>query len=138
MSNKPYALSLKALILNNNNEVLLLKRSSNAKNNPGLYDFPGGKLDLHEEFMDALTREINEETNLKPEITRLIGSTESENTINRVVYLLFEGKTQNTDVKISDEHEEYQWIKPNEIDLDKICCQFKNMIMDYINNIQLK
>ncbi|MFQ3549381.1 MAG: NUDIX domain-containing protein [Armatimonadota bacterium] len=138
MSKKPFTLSLKAIILNNNDEILLLKRSSDSKNNPGLYDFPGGKLDLHEEFIDALIREINEETNLNPEIIRLIGSTESESPTNRVIYLFFECRVYNSDVKISDEHEEYQWLKPDEIDLDKICCQFKKVILDYIKNIYLK
>ena len=44
--------------------VLLLKRADDKKIDPGFYGGVGGKVEPHESFYDALTREIKEETGL--------------------------------------------------------------------------
>lgn len=48
-----------ALIINKNNEVLLEKRSDDGK-----YGYIGGMIEVDENIIDALKREIKEETNL--------------------------------------------------------------------------
>ncbi len=48
-----------ALIINENNEVLLEKRSDD-----GMYGYIGGMIEVDENIIDALKREIKEETNL--------------------------------------------------------------------------
>ena len=48
-----------ALIINKNNEVLLEKRSDDNK-----YGYIGGMIEVDENIIDALKREIKEETNL--------------------------------------------------------------------------
>ncbi len=49
------------LIINDNNEVLLEKRSKLKKINPGRWGICGGKVDLDETPLDAIIRETHEE-----------------------------------------------------------------------------
>jgi len=57
-----------AAILNDKKQVLLQKRAD--KN---LWGFPGGIMELHESFSEAIKREVEEETGLEIDIKRLIG-----------------------------------------------------------------
>ena len=46
-------------------KVLLLRRPQESKHFPGLWEFPGGKPDLNENFAETLRREVLEETGLE-------------------------------------------------------------------------
>lgn len=54
-----------AIVLNENNEVLLLKRSSTDTFYPDCWCLPGGKIENNESPSEAVVRELEEETNLK-------------------------------------------------------------------------
>lgn len=56
-----YRVSTKAIIKNENGEIMLLREST------GLWDLPGGGLDQGERPRDALRREVDEETKLTAE-----------------------------------------------------------------------
>ncbi|MCE5323203.1 NUDIX domain-containing protein [bacterium] len=122
---KPFALSVKMIIRDDMGRCLLLKRSMDSKNNPGKWDFPGGKLDVGEAFDQALIREVTEETGLKVAIDKLVGSAQSESPSNRIIYLLLEGRTESGTVALSDEHDDFLWVYPNELEKADICDQFK-------------
>jgi len=68
-------LTVKAVIVNSQNEILLLKRSNKILN-PGKWDLPGGTLEKAETLEEALTREIQEETGLKIEVADILGTAE--------------------------------------------------------------
>jgi 8-oxo-dGTP diphosphatase len=65
MKEKPYGLSVKMVLRDDNGRCLLLKRSMNSKWYAGKWEFPGGKVDPGENFGDALLREVFEETGLR-------------------------------------------------------------------------
>lgn len=54
-----------AAIINENKEILLLKRSRNSKNAPGEWTFPAGGIEEDDISMEScVIREVKEETNL--------------------------------------------------------------------------
>lgn len=53
------------IIINDDNDVFLVKRSSNTHHFPNSWSFPGGKIDENEDKEDALRREIKEELNVE-------------------------------------------------------------------------
>jgi ADP-ribose pyrophosphatase YjhB (NUDIX family) len=61
-----------AFIVNEKNEVLLMKRGQQCKNNKGYWTIPGGALDYNERFHDGVKREIFEELGIHIEITALL------------------------------------------------------------------
>ncbi len=107
----------KAFILNNKGEVLILKRNKVSVYN-NAWDVPGGKVEDEETLLEALQREVYEETGLKLEkivciltSSRFQGSSEDKPWILRNTYLCqATGK-----IKLSEEHLEYKWVKPAEL-----------------------
>lgn len=61
-----------AIIFNEKNELLLLKRGSLAKNERGKWEIPGGAVHFGETLEDALIREVAEETGLDVIIDELL------------------------------------------------------------------
>lgn len=62
----------KALIVNEQNQILILKQSDHTITGNNLYHPPGGILDPGESIKDALYREVMEEIGVASEIIRLV------------------------------------------------------------------
>ena len=68
-----------ATILNNKNEILLLKRRqsiSEDRTTSGMWSVPGGEVDFMETIEDAIKREVREEIGVDVEIVKHIGYTD--------------------------------------------------------------
>jgi 8-oxo-dGTP diphosphatase len=63
-----------AVILNDNNEVLLTQRSFARDHHPGEWEITTGRLLQHESFEQALKREIQEELSIEVTILDLLGT----------------------------------------------------------------
>jgi 8-oxo-dGTP diphosphatase len=111
---KPYGLTVRAVIYDKDGRILLLKRSMKSRNYPGKWEFPGGKVDPGERFDDALLREVLEETGLRAEIKRFIGATEAKLPHVNAIQLVMEVEARGTPA-ISHEHEGLTWVVPGEI-----------------------
>ena len=59
---KPYGLTMRGIVKNSNDEILILRRHPKSRTNPHKWELPGGKVDPGEFFDEALVREIKEET----------------------------------------------------------------------------
>ena len=96
------------------NKVLLIQR--NDGNNA--WEIPGGKRENNEEIIDALKREVKEETGLIINEYKLVYvSTIFENhpilkPFLNIGYLCL---VDNSDVIISNEHINYKWVSINEL-----------------------
>lgn len=104
-----FLIGQKAIITNEKNEILLLRRS-NKTPSPGRWDFVGGGLDSGEDPVEGIKREIREEAGLAvSEITPLILESHKEN-IDHVVLIFYKAKSKSNKVKLSWEHDEYAWV----------------------------
>ena len=61
-----------AIIVNRAGKLFLAQRGPQAKNERGLWEFPGGSLEFGERLTDALKREIREEYGIDIEIRDLL------------------------------------------------------------------
>lgn len=101
-----------ALIINENKEILLVKRSSLTDWMPEKYALVGGKQDENEDAYMCVLREIFEETNLM--VDGLISCyNKKENDF--IVNLFFAVCKTPQDLKLSPEHTDYKWVKPLEL-----------------------
>jgi len=64
-----------ALIINNKNETLLVKRGLKSKNEVGVWSKPGGAVEFGEKVEDAVIREIKEELGIEIELIKFLGFT---------------------------------------------------------------
>lgn len=62
--------SVGAFIVNDKGEVLLLKRSNNAKNERGKWEAPGGAVEFGEKLENAIRREMREELGIEIDILK--------------------------------------------------------------------
>lgn len=109
--------TLRSIINDHRNKILLIKRSDINKTNRGKWEIPGGKITEHKSIKEATEMEVYEETGL------LVTATEDNYyCYSRYVddYEKYMGFTyvQITsesfhvagDVKLSSEHSEYKWL----------------------------
>ncbi len=115
ISDKPFRLSVRAVIYDKQGKVLLLKRSRRSKNYPGKWEFPGGKVDMGERFDDALLREVREETGLAARLKRFIGAAKAEMPFVTAIQIVMEVEPAPGTPVISPEHEGITWASPEEM-----------------------
>jgi 8-oxo-dGTP diphosphatase len=127
---KPFKLAVKAVILDNK-RCLLIRRSRNNRNFIGAWEWPGGKVDDGEDFAAAVVREIREETSLEIEITGLAGATQFEMPKLYVILLCMEARLKSGEVKLSDEHDEFAWVRLSDLPQYPLAEQVRDFTLDY-------
>lgn len=114
-------IAVKAVILNQEKKVLILKRAKDIKNHPEKYDLPGGKMEKNETLEEALLREIEEETSLTEiKIESIIKTSEFQKehpAFNEVKGLRFLVAYfgENDKVQLNEnEHQSFEWLSFDE------------------------
>jgi mutator protein MutT len=109
----------KAILVNPVGEILVLRRSPIDTNRPGTIDFPGGGVEMGEDALSAVTREIKEETGIvtkQSELSMLYAMTSEPNASGHIITrLLFAGKVSTNEVQLSFEHDEHHWARPESV-----------------------
>ncbi|MCD4762012.1 NUDIX domain-containing protein, partial [bacterium] len=107
-----------------NNKALLLKRSAREKFLPGYFEMPGGKVEFGEAPEVALKREIKEETKLTISVIALFFTfsyTADLNNIHTIdIQYLVKVISPLSSLKLSKEHDEFAWVKLDELNNYKI------------------
>ena len=107
------AIAAKSFIVDDG-KLLIIKRSDYTVQNPGKWDIPGGRLDSKEDIKQGLKRETKEETNLDIELIKELNKRRFTRVDNQKIDMtVFLCKALNKDVKLSDEHSEFEWIDIN-------------------------
>ena len=123
IKNKPQAAV--AVIINDNDEFLLLKRANWTGKFPGLWNLPGGGVDEGETPLKAAIRETKEESGLHIEIneenkihtTNLKDITIHFYTCRNYSGKIDEGRFKETEKQDPEhEHTKFKWVSPNELD----------------------
>jgi mutator protein MutT len=113
--NKPFALSVKAVVIDERRRCLLLRRSKNNGSFVGCWEWPGGKVDPGEDFAVAVVRETKEETGLDVEITGVAGATQFETVPVNVVLLCMAARVTGGELRLSKEHDDVAWVDTDEM-----------------------
>lgn len=102
-------------IVERDGKILVLKRSATDDHLPGVWETPGGGVDREERPQEALRREILEETGLTVTVGRSFNVfTFRKDTGEFKVGITFLCQYESGQVKLSEEHSEWRFIKPTE------------------------
>jgi 8-oxo-dGTP diphosphatase len=93
--------------------ILCAQRGSTAKL-PGMWEFPGGKIESGESPSEALVREITEELSCVIEVDEYINTAEYEYDFGIVILSTFYCSLISGEPKLS-EHDEMVWLRPDEL-----------------------
>lgn len=123
-----YGLTVRGVIKNNNEEILIVKRHPKSKTDPEMWELPGGKVEDGEYFTKALVREIKEEVNLDCKVGDLCEAVQNDYSNKRTVQLYMHLDNVNGDVKISEEHTEFMWASIDMLKSLEISTSLKKML----------
>lgn len=105
--------AVKAVIQNKSGKFLIVREGDR-------WQAIGGRLEKGEKLEDGLRRETEEETGITDiEVGKVIHVDEwfakPEGELKHIVALFFLCKVKSDTVKLSDEHQDYAWITPDEL-----------------------
>ena len=103
-------------IIKKDDQYLILLRAKKCKHFPNVWDFPGGKVEAGESFLQAAFREAKEESNLNVEISQEIKHSRFQNENYDLSFHYFEAKSYTGDVKISEDHDDFKWASKEELE----------------------
>lgn len=132
---KSYGLTVRGIIKNDSNEILIVKRHPKSRTDPEMWELPGGKVEKGEHFADALVREIKEETNLDAEVGDFCEAIQNDYSHKRTVQLMMYLEDVRGDVEISDEHTEYMWASIEKIKTLNVSTSLKKLLEKTKNSI---
>ena len=112
MEHQLFKVTQNAIIKNPKGLVLILKHTT------GNWLLPGGRINKGENYLDALKREIKEETGIENFNTNKILDIDSwiENDKGTYVVTFLIDAPDVSEVKLSEEHIQYAWVGLNDLD----------------------
>ena len=128
MSDKPFGLAVKALVHDDQDRYLLIRRSADSKHWPGAWDLPGGKVDPGEDFDVAMLREVLEETGLHIQLEGIAGAVQLDLPHITVAALVMTASVRSGNIQLSAEHGSHEWIPRKAL----AGCDFCNALTDLV------
>jgi mutator protein MutT len=125
-------LAVRAIILNEDNRILILKRTVSSEYGD-LWCLPGGKIDFGQTATKAISREVKEETSLICTAVKFLFYLDSlPQNLDQDHYLTlyFQCRVKGK-IKLNRESSEFTWIVPKQINKYDIAFDNDNAIKKY-------
>ncbi len=127
----PFRIAVKAFVVNDERKILLIKRRPNDVHKPGVWEIPGGRLELGEDPFLGVKRETKEEVGLEIEVLNPLKIhhfiRQDGQKITMIVFLC---KAKTTSVKLSVEHTSFEWLDTKDA-YERIVPEFREEIVLY-------
>lgn len=110
----------KCLVVNSDGKILALRRDENDHSRSGAWDLPGGGYERGEEVIEAIKREVKEESGLTANsvypiyFASKIGAKLGLFAGDTVFAICYVCRDWEGELVLSTEHEDYQWVTPQE------------------------
>ena len=123
-----------AIVINDNNEVLLVKRSSSSRTEPGMWSRPGGQVEFGETVEEAVEREVLEETGVTVKFERFLCMDQNMGESKHWIALGFlatyvSGRAQNLE---PDKHYAVRWVSLDELP-DNLTAYTRHSVDEFIS-----
>ena len=102
-----------AAVIKKDNLFLVANRSFEA-NSPGIWEFPGGKVEEEETFASALIREIEEELSLKIQVGNKITSIDLKGSDKHISVHYFYALIVSGQITLNV-HSEFKWVERDQL-----------------------
>ncbi len=117
------------------NKILLLQRALNEESFPGLWELPSGRREDFESSVQAVKREVKEETGLNVEVVAPMNTfeyvIEKKDIIKDTTQINFLVKIKGKPgVKITKEHDNFAWVNKRNLLNYKISKEIKKALKD--------
>jgi 8-oxo-dGTP diphosphatase len=104
-----FRIAVKAFIVKNN-KLFLIKREPKDPQSPGVWEIPGGRIELGEDPILGLMREIREETGLYIDVVYPLSVRHFEREDGQIItMIIFLCKPKDDFIQMSYEHTNYEW-----------------------------
>ncbi len=102
-----------AAIIKKDSRVLLTRRGPR-ENLAGMWEFPGGKIEVGETPEECLKRELHEELDIDTTITKFFAETSYKYTDGEIKLLFFNAEINNGRINLKV-HDKYEWVAINDL-----------------------
>ncbi len=124
-----------AIVVNDRNEILLVKRSINSRTEPETWSRPGGQVEFGESVEEAVEREVLEETGVTVKVIKFLEMTQNIDKENKKHWLALgylakhiSGEPKNME---PSKHDEVKWASLSQLP-ENINQYTKNAINIYL------
>lgn len=120
------------VIIEAQGKILALKRTQKEESSPGVWENIAGKVEAEDDLLGAVYREIQEESGLKAEVDPApIGIIKTRRNDDDMFLICYKAKYISGDVKLSEEHDEYAWLTPEEFSNKTIFPKLAEMVREH-------
>jgi len=103
-----------AAIIEDGQGKILIARRKKGKSQEGLWEFPGGKIELEETPEECLERELREEMNIEIEPYAYFGENDHWYGETHIRLITYRAGLVSGEIKLVD-HDEYSWVNPSQL-----------------------
>lgn len=111
---KRMMIEVAAAIIENEQGQILIARRNKGKSQAGMWEFPGGKIELGESPEVCLIRELQEEMGIEIAPYTLLGVNKHDYGTVQIKLIAYLAKYSSGEIRLTD-HDEYRWADHQEL-----------------------